>query len=117
MLDGWLNFRSSVPRSETPKILDGNDIFIHGYQGSLDKTLIEATLVGLPIVTINLEYQAEFGAWGSEDESRNSLSKQIKYLKSLTLERLVSELKTRRDIAVEKHSLEKWIEKLIAVLN
>ena len=116
LLDGWLNFRSSVPRREAPKILGGNDIFIHGYQGSLDKTLIEATLVGLPVVTINLEYQSEFGSWRSEDESQNSLAKQIEYLKSLTLEKLVSELKTRRDIAVEKHSLEKWIEKLIAVL-
>jgi len=117
VLNGWLNFRGSIPRSETPKILGGNDIFIHGYQGSLDKTLIEATLVGLPVATINLEYHAEFGVWGSEDESQNSLAKQIEYLKSLTLERLASELKARRDIAVEKHSLEKWIEKLIAVLN
>jgi len=117
VLDDWLNFKSSILRSEAPKILGQNDIFIHGYQGSIDKTLIEATLVGLPVVTINLEYHTEFGGWGSEDESQNSLAKQIEYLKSLTLERLSSELKARRDIAVEKHSLEKWIEKLITVLN
>jgi len=114
---GWLNFQNSIPRSEAPKILNGNDVFIHAYKGSLDKTLVEATLIGLPVVTVNLEYQREFGLWGKSSMLQNTLAGQIYYLNSLPTKVLASELKIRRDIAVEKHSLENWIEKIIQVLD
>lgn len=117
VLDGWLNFESAISRSKAPKILFKNDMFIHAYQGSLDKTLVEATMAGLPVVTVNLEYFAEFGVWSGKDESKTSLAKQIQYLKSLPPEKLASELMYRREIAVENHSLEKWIEKLVVILN
>ena len=115
--DGWLKFKGAIPRNEAPKILIENDIFIHAYQGSLDKTLVEATLVGLPVVTVNFEYHLEFGKWGNDIEAENSLSGQIKYLKSLTIEQLSSELANRRQTAVEKHSLETWVRNLMVVLN
>lgn len=117
VLNGWLNFKNSIPRREVPKILNGNDAFIHAYRGSLDKTLIEATLIGLPVVTVNLEYQREFGIWGKSSKLQNTLSGQIQYLNSLSVKVLASELKIRRDIAVEKHSLHKWIEKIIQILH
>ena len=115
--DGWLNFKGAIPRNEAPKILIENDIFIHAYQGSLDKTLVEATLIGLPVVTVNFEYHLEFGKWSNDIEAENSLSGQIKYLKSLTREQLSAELANRRQTAVEKHSLENWIRNLMVVLN
>ena len=115
--EGWLIFTGAILRNEAPKILIENDIFIHAYQGSLDKTLVEATMAGLPVVTINLEYHSEFGVWGSKDEFHNSLATQIQYLKSLTSNELALELMVRRKIAVKNHSLDQWIEKLIVVLN
>ena len=117
VMGGWLNFKSSVSRSDTPSILKNNDCFIHAYQGSLDKTLIEATLVGLPVVTINFEYHAEFGSWDNTGKTQTTLSEQIQYLSTLPADNLASELMLRREIAVEKHSLERWIEKLMKVLN
>jgi len=115
--NGWLIFKNSILRSDAPKILKENDVFIHAYQGSLDKTLVEATLVGLPVVTINIEYLKEFGNWDLSNSFHVTLSEQIQYLKSLPTKDLEKELNVRREIAVEKHSLDKWIERLVKVLN
>lgn len=115
--EGWLSFESAIPRGKAPKILFENDVFIHAYQGSLDKTLIEATLVGLPVVTINLEYHAEFGNWNNNDKEENNLADQLRYLKLFPTHNLTIELKARREIAVKKHSLSRWVEKLVLVLN
>lgn len=60
----WVKLLDSVPRSELPNYLSNKDIFIHAFEGSLDKTLIEATFTGLPVVTINREYIFQFGSWG-----------------------------------------------------
>lgn len=114
--DGWIVFKSSISRNEIPGMLYQNDIFIHAFQGSLDKTLVEATMVGLPVVTINHEYHNEFGIWDKESNIQTSLMKQIIFIKNLPSEKLVSELRIRREIAIKRHSLEKWIEKLVAVL-
>ena len=117
VINGWLIFKNSILRSDAPKILKENDAFIHAYQGSLDKTLVEATLVGLPVVTINIEYLKEFGNWDLSNGFHVTLSEQIQYLKSLPAKDLEKELNIRREIAVEKHSLDKWIERLVKVLN
>ena len=117
VINGWLIFKNSILRSDAPKILKENDVFIHAYQGSLDKTLVEATLVGLPVVTINIEYLKEFGNWDLSNSFHVTLSEQIQYLKSLPTKDLEKELNVRREIAVEKHSLDKWIERLVKVLN
>jgi glycosyltransferase involved in cell wall biosynthesis len=53
---GWLKFSGNIPRERLPRILHKKDIFIHAFIGSLDKTLIEATLTKLPVLTENIEY-------------------------------------------------------------
>ena len=116
VLDGWLSFKSSIPRSKVPKILNDNDVFIHAYLGSLDKTLIEATFIGLPVITLNVEYQREFGAWNELENVQVTLGDQVQYLKSLPQNELALKLKSRKEIAFERHSLEKWVEKLVLVL-
>lgn len=67
--DGWLKFHDSIPRSELPKFLRDYDVFVHAFQGSLDKSLIEATFLNIPVATINREYQRDFGVWSIKSES------------------------------------------------
>jgi glycosyltransferase involved in cell wall biosynthesis len=51
--------------------LKNSHIFVHAFSGSLDKVLIEATLMGLPVITCNSEYHKEFGFWSKHNISPN----------------------------------------------
>jgi hypothetical protein len=108
--EGWLQVRGSIKRIDLPSELGNFDVFLHAYAGSLDKTLIEATLSGLPVVTINEEYLKEFGRWNKVGDF--SLRSEILFLDSITLEELNVELSRRFQIAQKRHSLDGWIGSL-----
>jgi glycosyltransferase involved in cell wall biosynthesis len=108
--EGWLQVRGSIKRIDLPSELGNFDVFLHAYAGSLDKTLIEATLSGLPVVTINEEYLKEFGRWNKVGDF--SLKSEILFLDSITLEELNMELTRRFQIAQKRHSLDGWIGSL-----
>jgi glycosyltransferase involved in cell wall biosynthesis len=112
--DSWVKFTPALPRESLPGRLLQFDCFVHAFQGSLDKTLIEATLSGLPVITLNTEYERIFGPWG---KLGNSLEKQIEYLNQLELGRLHYELARRRTLASREHSLEAWISKATSILR
>ena len=112
-----VDFLEAVPRENLPNLLAENDIFVHAFEGSLDKTLIEATMSGLPVLTLNEEYGLIFGNWGTNNEKCGSLISQFQYLISLNEKELRAELIRRRDIAIKEHSLESWIEKLNNILQ
>lgn len=109
------NFAPSVSRDKIPELFLNYDIFIHAYQGSLDKTIIEATLSGLPVVTTNMEYAQIFGTWGNADAF--SLTEQIDVILSMKPDDLQAELFRRRLIAENDHSLKFWGRKLNSVLQ
>lgn len=110
----WLNFFPSVTRAVLPEMLKKYDVFVHAYLGSLDKTLIESTLSGLPVVSTNPEYLKIFGPW-REDDSITLLSEFLA-LRSLSSVELSQELLRRRRICVEHHSLSNWINQITEVL-
>ena len=112
--DTWVKFTPAVHRETLPSRLLRFDCFVHAFQGSLDKTLIEATLSGLPVITLNSEYERLFGPWG---ETGNSLQSQVEYVNRLEPGKLHSELVRRRTIASDDHSLEAWISKTSSVLK
>jgi glycosyltransferase involved in cell wall biosynthesis len=111
---GWLKFHDSIPRSELPKFLGDYDIFVHAFQGSLDKTLIEATFSNLLVATTNREYQRDFGVWSMKSDS---LQSEIEGLLGFTSEKRILEMKRRLEIAYEKHSFSTWILRLSAILS
>lgn len=114
---GALQMISSIPRRDIPKQLSGSDVFIHAFQGSLDKTLVEATMSGLPVVTINREYRKIFGGWASDPEA--SLQQELQAY--LTLSKgdfdMKSELHRRHTIALTSHSQDHWICALVEILQ
>ena len=59
--EGWIIFTGPMERKELADHIRKYDIFIHAYQGSLDKALIEASMAGLLVVTTNESYCREFG--------------------------------------------------------
>lgn len=114
-------FHGNLHRDRLPDILASTNFFIHGYAGSLDKSIIEATMIGLPVITSNLEYHKEFGLWNPNSqnsrESADILLSEYEGIKALRESELYINLKKRRDTAVQKHSLEHWTESVLTILQ
>jgi len=100
--EGWLKFIDSIPRKSVHCVLTESDVFIHSYMGSLDKTLIEATMAGIPVATTHPEYIEIFGAWSNQKPI--ALIHEINALLTYQPEELASELHRRRSLSVNSHS-------------
>lgn len=114
VLSGWLIFKESIPRSGFPNEISQNGCFFHGYTGSLDKTLIETTMLRAPVVTLNPEYLEIFGAWGTTRDL--NLFTEYVAMRSMSRESLENELDRRLSIARSHHSLRHWVEELTRLL-
>jgi len=105
------SLRGKLQHSEIPARLTGYDFFVHAFQGSLDKTLIEATLLGIPVITINSEYLNEFGNWPA-CTFKSTLLEQFIAICSLNSEEMKQLLLLRRSLAVQKHGIDQWVKKV-----
>ncbi len=112
---GWLKFSEAIPKKEFANLVSEYGIFLHKYDGSLDKTLIESTLLGVPVITTNPEYLTIFGSWEGQDkvtivgEYRSIIEKSTDYLQR--------ELRRRAEIAIANHSLESWGKEMSEILR
>jgi hypothetical protein len=104
----WVDLIDSVPRDKLPSYFAKKDIFIHAFEGSLDKTLIEATLTGLPVVTINREYTLQFGTWGQGHAYELTLLSELDALLRKDAADVERVLIARRKLALANHSVEQW---------
>lgn len=111
----WVSFLPSIERSQLSRTVRKFSVFLHGFQGSLDKTLIESTFLGLPVVTINHEYLNIFGQWS--DLKPTNLVAELRAVLELDSFELEREIRKRHLIAVENHGFEKWIDKLGELLT
>ncbi len=109
---GWLNLIPSIPREQISETLGKHDIFVHAFKGSLDKSILEATAVGLPVVTQNKEYLKLFGQWSDE----GSLESELRTVLSASRSEILSEVFRKRIILEKYHSLSSWSEEISNVL-
>jgi hypothetical protein len=112
---GWLEFEGSIPRALFPEKMAKSGCFFHAYIGSLDKTLVESTMLSVPVVTINPEYINIFGSWSNSEPV--SLISEYRALKSLDFADLNTELNRRHLLAVRSHSLANWVNQLSQLLR
>ena len=110
---GWLIFLDAIPRQQIPNLLAQNDIFVHAFVGSLDKTLIEATMASLPVATLNTEYQRDFGVWSSVPVD---LKEELESILNLNFKHLQVEISERRSLAIRRHSLDHWVNSVSLIL-
>lgn len=114
----WIKFTPKIKRDLIPQILREKDCFIHAFQGSLDKSIVEATFVGLPVITINKEYLDVFGTWsGNELNKIKDLQNEADSLLNITKSNLEIEIDKRFRIAREQHELRNWIVSLVKILK
>jgi len=115
---GWLKFTPHISRSSLPEILQTYDCFIHSFQGSLDKTIVEATFSGLPVITINNEYRNIFGSWNLTNKGmNNSLKDEAELLLNLDGNKRQSEVDRRYKVVIQQHELTSWIDRLVSILK
>jgi glycosyltransferase involved in cell wall biosynthesis len=118
---GKIVLRGRVSRELLPVVLAKCDVFVHAFEGSLDKSLVEATMLGIPVVTSNKEYQRLFGNWRYDEmnESRGIREEMESFIScQFSRPELVElEVARKRLIALEEHSLTAWIEKIVRILN
>ena len=119
---GVLKILPSQPRAEMRRFLSRCDVFIHAFQGSLDKTLIESTLMGLPVITLNQGYLNEFGTWNKSGD-KVVLNFDFFLFQELIAMREINEVDLRREvdnryqIALREHSLDKWLSNLLLIID
>lgn len=115
---GWLTFRPAIERIKLPDELKKYDCFVHAFQGSLDKTLVEATLAGIPVVTVNKEYLKIFGKWSnSNSDNQTALKSELRFILNLDAIAITKEVDRRYEIARTNHDMEGWINRLVNVLE
>ena len=115
----FIKYNGESSREEIPNLLVNYDIFVHAFYGSLDKSILEATAIGLPVVTLNQEYINEFGCW-SKSKNTGDLAFLITEMNSLLQTpdfEIKMELKRRREIVENKHSLDNWISGFLSLCD
>jgi len=113
-----INFHDSIERALVSNVAENYDIFLNLFRGSLDKTLVEATFMGMPVVTWNLEYCSQFGTWSNLPVSQtiDFVIKEFEALDSMQNTALQEEITRRLNLAMQSHSFEGWIDRLVRVL-
>jgi hypothetical protein len=114
--EGWLKFQPSIRRSGVSKTLDNYDAFVHSYNGSLDKSIVEATFVGIPVLTTNPEYLAIFGSWSKQDLDSVTLENELEAVLNMPMNDITREVENRRIIAIQGHSLNNWALQISKIL-
>lgn len=112
--EGWLRFTPSISKDEVGQTLKLHHVFLHAYEGSLDKVLVEAAMSGIHIATLNQEYHVAFKTKYATNTT--PLLDQVHDILKMKPSDRKFELERIRKIALEEHSLDPWIEKIITIL-
>jgi len=114
----WLDFKMAIPRYLLSEEMQKQNAFIHASEGSLDKAVLEATFMGLPVVTINPEYLKIFGSWDLDNSATNcTLTTELENLFSLSEVELQKEVDRRYELAKQDYELKGWGVRVSKILK
>jgi len=114
-----ITFNGPINRATISQVASNYGTFLNLFSGSLDKTLIEATFLGLPVVTWNREYCFQFGTWSKDPvfESLEFIQRELEFISAMPLADLKMELLQRLRFAQNHHSFSGWIDRLVSVIR
>jgi glycosyltransferase involved in cell wall biosynthesis len=114
-----VTFNNPITRKDISSISQQFDCFLNLFSGSLDKTLIESTFMGLPVVTWNKEFCNQFGTWSGKpvEETLNFIVEEIISLQQMNKLALRKEVERRYELASRFHSYDGWIDRLTSILK
>lgn len=110
----WIKIYSGILRKDIPEFIETFDVFIHAYRGSLDKILLETTMMKVPLITENPEYISIFGSWCGK--SNPTLTEEYLSMQSLENHELNTEINRRAELTIKNHSQDGWAFKLSSIL-
>lgn len=114
----WVSFRGPIRRDQLPSIASDHDGFVHAFQGSLDKTALEATLCKRIVVSINPEYMKEFSI---QNDFNTNLEQTLfaHMLRALRAspDALNKALELNFKICKSRHTSERWFIEICKVLK
>lgn len=113
----WISYHGAVARASLPEIAAHHDGFVHAFQGSLDKAVLEGIMGRRVVVSINDEFIAEFekSIKPLGTPSERLLTQMLQAL-NMSKHEQAELIESRWIVAVQKHSLDKWIVKLTEVI-
>jgi glycosyltransferase involved in cell wall biosynthesis len=115
----YIRFHNRIRRDEIARTVNQLEIFLNLFCGSLDKTLVEVTMLGMPVVTWNREYCDQFGTWSNSpvEVSLEFLEKEIVVLRKMDKLELQIEIFRRSAFARDNHEFQGWINRLSSILK
>lgn len=109
----------SIPYDQLATYLAQFDVLINAYPGSLDKTIVESAMTGLVTIAATdgmSEWLAPEDLWLMA-KTIDERSRALKRLYNLSFEERLALVHRLRERAIEHHSLDKQIQKLIPLLQ
>jgi glycosyltransferase involved in cell wall biosynthesis len=114
---GWLRFRGPILHSKLLENAQKYDGFIHAFQGSLDKSLLEAIAAKRFVVSCNNEYRDIFGIQSKGGVNPSlELTEDIEESIEFGQDFIRSEIERKFKILRRNHSQEQWLDKLKVIL-
>jgi len=112
----WVTAQSSIKRENLPREFAKHGTFIHAFIGSLDKVLVEAVMMQMPVLSINPEFLKEFVIFGADESDRSLYSQTRNYLlqDSESIDKVVA---VNLERAIDRHELVGWISRLTNVIT
>jgi glycosyltransferase involved in cell wall biosynthesis len=107
----WVTAKESVRRDNLPEQLSKHGTFIHAFIGSLDKVLVEAAMMQLPIISINPEFLREFETFSPSD-FETSLDHQLSNYFVQNSANINQVVLNNLEIAKNNHELSRWVSRL-----
>jgi glycosyltransferase involved in cell wall biosynthesis len=114
----WLTFHGPIERAKIPEIARHHDGFVHAFQGSLDKAVLEAVMCRRVVVSINPEFEAHFCSSTSTSQNLfdRLMSQLLKVLKMSEVEQN-TRIEEFYNTCRRNHSLDKWINDVVEVIT
>jgi glycosyltransferase involved in cell wall biosynthesis len=107
----WISTKDSVKHNLLPREFEKHGTFIHAFIGSLDKVLVEAVMMKVPVISTNPEFISGFHSY-SASMTDTCLESQINHYLHLDDRALNLIVERNYQIAINYHEMGKWIERL-----
>lgn len=114
----WLSFKGPIRRQQLLSVANEHDGFVHAFQGSLDKSVLEAVLSKRIVASINPEFIKEFSIEKSFNGSlEECLFNQITQYLDMSPAVIGNTIESNYEIAMKNHTIERWLVELCKVLK
>ena len=115
IVSGQVKFNGGIEYSQLVNTYAKFDVFIHSFDGSLDKVLIEALAGGIPVVTTNRAFKEMFGSWATKINA--TLNEEIVSFLAMNEKEINEKLAKQTKILALQHSLNTFPQRIRQQFN